>query len=132
MTHAYKICANFDLKLLRNDSIFYIHAASYSSGPCLIYGLLAENGTMKWNKLAKFGSSKIEMNFPEIIRPMMNGNFIFFSRQTRSSYAENSTYGDLILDVVEFWEIDQSIRRIPMQLPLNLTDDLETLLVFQL
>ena len=72
------------------------------------------------------------MTFPEIIRPMENGEFIFFPRQTRSSDAEDSSFDDLIFYSVEFWEKNQRIRRTPMKLPLNLTDDLETLWIFQL
>ena len=125
-------CHTLTYFLLRNDSIFYIHAAFYSSGPYSIHELLEDKGVMKWNKLANFGSKKYLMTFPEIIRPMENGEFIFFPRRTRSSDAEDSSFDDLIFYSVEFWEKNQRISRTPMKLPLNLTDDLETLWIFQL
>ena len=125
-------CKKLTYFILRNDSIFFIQAAYYSSGPYLIYELLEEKEAMKWNRLAKFGSTKYLMTFPEIIKPMENGKLIFFSRQTRSSDGEDSSYVDLIFDSVEYWEKNQTIRQTPIKLPLNLTDNLKTMWIFQL
>ena len=68
------------------------------------------------------------MLFPDIITPMKNGKFIFFSEKTWRYDFNYSTYE--FFDLIEIWEMNDTLSQSVMVLPLNLTHDFDYLWIF--
>ena len=89
---------------------------------------------MEWVKLADFGGKNYKYIFPEIISSISNGKFVFFSERTWHSTSSTGLIHSRhdIIDSIEFWEKNKPLRRTPMELPIDSTNDLDNLWIFQL
>ena len=68
------------------------------------------------------------MKFPPIITPLKNGTFIFYPRWTLENYVHVRNP----IDTMEYWKISPNFIRMPLELPFNLTENLEYLWIFKL
>ena len=81
-----------------------------------IFEYVEENETLKWNHLADFGNTRngySTLVAPQIIKPMENGKFIFFSRETQIVRSVFS------FDAIEVWEKNKTLTRSPLELPID-------------
>ena len=83
-----------------------------------IYELTENNGTMQWDYLSNFKWMENKLAFPEIISPMKNGKFIFYSQ----FYDRDYEGLDYIMEVRDIYQnFTQSRLEFPMNLfPLNI------------
>ena len=68
---------------------------------------------MQWNYLSNFKWLETKLSFPEIISPMKNGKFIFYSQIYDRDY--------IGLDyIMEVRDIYQNFTQSPLELPIDL------------
>lgn len=78
-----------------------------------IYELKENNGAMQWDYLSNFKWLENNLSFPEIISPMKNGKFIFYSQYYDKDY-EGLDY------IMEVWDIHQNFTQSRLELPIDL------------
>ena len=94
-----------------------------------IFEYVEETETRKWRYLANFGNmiKYSSLKLPEVIKPMDNGKFIFFPRETKIRDGGISSF-----DTIEVWEKNQTLTRSPLKLPINITDKTNSFWILQM
>ena len=91
-----------------------------------IFEYVEENETPKWNYLAMFAAENV-MVFPQVIKPIDNGKFIFFPTETEF-YRQMRP-----VDALEVWEKNKTLTRSPLELTINFRKNLtQSLFILQM
>ena len=85
-----------------------------------IYELKENNGAMQWDYLSNFKwlkSFRQSLTFPQIISPMKNGKFIFYSQFYDRDYSAILDYYDYY--IMEVWDIKQNFTQSRLEFPID-------------
>ena len=94
----------------------------------IIIEYVEENETRNWNYVATFGNKLNgydKLLLPEVIKPMENGKFIFFPKETKIRQFLWS------FDAIELWEKNTALTRSPLELPINITSETRSFWILQ-
>ena len=106
---------------MTEDSIFLILSTNFH---VRIYEDVEKNGIRKWRYVCDFGQIENDFFFPPVIQPIENGKFIFFPQEIKPGF-HNLVINMTTYNPIELWEINKTLTRSPLELPIDLQDNIE-------
>ena len=111
---------------MTKDTIFLMISNVHDYG---VFEYVEENETLKLTHVADFASTwngYSTLVLPQVIKPMENGKFIFFPRETQivQWIITNRFKSTISFDAIEVWEKNKTLTRSPLELPINFTAEI--------